>query len=221
VADDGTVTQIADLSAFYEANPVDFRPDEDHFPPGNPYSMIAVEDDLYVLEANHDELDRVALDGTITRVADIAAALQAHVTSTALTAGTDGLFYVGTMSPFPYLDGTANIYAITPEGELTVHASELTAVLGLAFDCNGVLYILESKIGDVMVSPWAEPGSGRVIRQTDSGFEEVATGLTFPTGMTFSPDWHLYVSNVGYGHGAIGGQGEIVRIDAGLADSCT
>jgi hypothetical protein len=40
----------------------------------------------------------------------------------------------------------------------------------------------------------------------------IATGLTFPTAMTFGPDGNLYVSNFGFGVPAAGA-GEIVRID--------
>jgi hypothetical protein len=45
---------------------------------------------------------------------------------------------------------------------------------------------------------------------TASGtFEVVATGLTFPTAMTFGPDGQLYISNCGYHCGT--GAGQIVR----------
>jgi LPXTG-motif cell wall-anchored protein len=51
-----------------------------------------------------------------------------------------------------------------------------------------------------------------VVRLTASGtFEPVATGLTFPTAMTFGPDGKLYVSNFGFGLPP--GMGQVVRID--------
>jgi hypothetical protein len=41
-------------------------------------------------------------------------------------------------------------------------------------------------------------GYGKVVRVNRTGdIEEVATGLTGPTGMTFGPDGYLYVSNFG------------------------
>lgn len=39
----------------------------------------------------------------------------------------------------------------------------------------------------------------------------IATGLSFPTAMTFGPDGALYVSNLGFG-GPTPGLGQILRI---------
>jgi hypothetical protein len=50
--------------------------------------------------------------------------------------------------------------------------------------------------------------TGKVVLVTDDEVEEIATGLFFPTAMTFGPDGALYVSNVGFGPPT----GEIVRI---------
>jgi sugar lactone lactonase YvrE len=53
-------------------------------------------------------------------------------------------------------------------------------------------------------------GKGAVVRvQPDGTLETVASGLTFPTGMTFGPDGALYVSNFGV---APAGAGQIVRV---------
>jgi hypothetical protein len=55
-----------------------------------------------------------------------------------------------------------------------------------------------------------------VVRLTDGGaLEEIATGLSFPIGMTFGPDGDLYVSNFGYGGDPTAG--EVVRIDVDVA----
>jgi hypothetical protein len=48
----------------------------------------------------------------------------------------------------------------------------------------------------------------RVKRSGD--LQDVVTGLSFPTGMTFGPDQRLYVSNLGIVGGAAG---QILRID--------
>ena len=54
-------------------------------------------------------------------------------------------------------------------------------------------------------------GTGTVVCVNGDGtLNTVATGLTFPTGMTFGPDGALYVSNIGFG--APPGAGQIVRI---------
>src|ERR1700682_1142951 len=71
----GTRDLIANLSAFLMAFPV-AHPDPDDFEPdGTWYSLIAVRGDgnhvdLYAVEPNHGELDRITPDGQISRVID-------------------------------------------------------------------------------------------------------------------------------------------------------
>ncbi|MDE3230467.1 MAG: ScyD/ScyE family protein, partial [Chloroflexota bacterium] len=58
----------------------------------------------------------------------------------------------------------------------------------------------------------ASAGSGKVVRVSrDGSLTTIASGLTFPTGMTFGPDGALYVSNIGFG-GPVPGLGQILRI---------
>jgi len=60
-----------------------------------------------------------------------------------------------------------------------------------------------------------EFGTGTILRVSPIGQRTVvATGLTFPTGMTMGPDGVLYVSNLGF---AGPGAGQIVRVDLGRA----
>jgi hypothetical protein len=64
----GTWTTVANLSAWYQANPTAVREDDDFEPDGTPYSMVAVRGDLYVVEPNHGSLDRVDIaSGSIAR----------------------------------------------------------------------------------------------------------------------------------------------------------
>jgi hypothetical protein len=85
----------------------------------------------------------------------------------------------------------------------------LTTVLGVAFDNQNRMYILENTTGGNL---FPTPNTGKVLRVTGSGLEEIATGLSLPTAMTFGPDGALYVSNVGFGPPSTMGMGEIVRI---------
>jgi hypothetical protein len=68
---DRSWTIIADLGAFQRTHPVanptdpitgDFEPD------GTWYGMIALRGDLYAVEPNHGELDKITTNGSITRV---------------------------------------------------------------------------------------------------------------------------------------------------------
>jgi hypothetical protein len=87
----------------------------------------------------------------------------------------------------------------------------LTAVLGVAFDSRGRLYVLEDDTVAGFPGP-AAVGKGDVVRVNHDGSKTtIATGLTFPTGMTFGPDGRLYVSNNGYAFPP--GKGEIVVIN--------
>ncbi|HEX5497965.1 MAG TPA: ScyD/ScyE family protein, partial [Thermomicrobiales bacterium] len=213
---------VADLDAFYKANPVANPVAGDFEPDGTPYSMIAADGKLYVVEPNHGELDAVdPASGDIIRVVDISAS-QGHIVPTAIALGPDGAFYVGNLTPTPYPDGAAVILRITPDGKLDVFAHGLTTVLGVAFDGQGRLYALESSTGNTQQPPFMVPGSGRVVRVgADGALETVATGLTFPTAMLLGSDGALYASNVGYGMGPTPGKGEIVKIDVSAAPAAS
>jgi hypothetical protein len=202
---DGTWSMVADLTAFVRANPVAHPSPPDFEPDGDFYSMLHVGNDLYVVESNHGELDKVTTGGQVSRVVDVSAS-QSHTVPTAMTYH-DGAFYVGTLLPFPpTTTGQAKILKITPDGQLSVFATGLTTVLGVAFDAQGRLYALESIS---VAGEMPTPGTGRVVRMTGSGeWEEVASGLTFPTAMTFGPDGQLYVSDFGFGPPG----GRIVRV---------
>ncbi len=205
---DGTWTLFADFSAYLSTNPTaqPSTPD-DWEPDGSVYNMIEVDGKLYVVEANHGELDEVAADGSIRRLLDISAT-EGPNTPTALTFNA-GDFYAGNLSTFPINRGASKLYKISPDGQLSVYAQGLTAVLGVAFDGQGQLYALETTVVD---NDFPQPGTGRVVRVApDGGLEVVASGLSFPTGMTFGPDGMLYVSNFGYGGDP--SLGEIVRVD--------
>ena len=204
---DGTTTQIADLSAFQEAHPVDHSEDEDFEPDGTWYSMVAVRGDLYAVEPNHGEIDRIdPSTGTITRVVDVSAS-EGHIVPT--TIAYRGNFFFGNLGTFPIEPGSAKILKLNPSGQLEPWVTGLTTVLGLAFDSQGRLYVLESMTAAGAPGP-NQFGTGKVVRVGRSGeTETIFSGLSFPTAMTFGPDGSLYVSNLGF---AGPGAGEILRI---------
>lgn len=203
---DGTTTMVANLSEFQAANPTKVIEEDDFEPDGTWYSMIAVRGALYAVEPNHGELDMInPRDGSIRRITDISAS-QGHSVPTALAY--DGNFYVGNLNTFPIVDGSSKILKITPSGELKVWATGFTTILGLAFDGQHRLYVLENTTGN----PFPTPGTGKILRVEHSGkVVEIASGLFLPTAMTFGPDGNLYVSNVGFGPPPIG-MGEIVKV---------
>jgi hypothetical protein len=211
---DHSWTMIADLSAYLQTHPVanptdpitgDFEPD------GTWYSMIALRGDLYAVEPNHGELDKITTDGKITRVIDISAS-QGHVVPTVV--GDHGVFYVSNLGQFdPDQLNTQDVFHITPSGQLKVVATGLSKVLGLAFDGRARLYLLETSYSTS--SPGPVPATGRLIRILPNGQQQVLIDNTpddplfFPTGLTFGPDGSLYISNHGFGPPG----GEILKVE--------
>lgn len=218
---DGTTTTVADLSAFIKAHPVanpDVSPDGGDFEPdGTWYGMVAVRGAFYATEPNHQELDRIGPDGQITRVVDLSSMfVPPDGWKGATGIAYHGNFYLGQLGTFPVAPGTEGITKVTPSGQATIAASGLTSVLGVAFDAQGRLYALETDTVAGFPSP-AAVGSGQVVRVNDDGsLTTVATGLTFPTAMTFGPDGALYVSNNGFGI-PVAGAGQIVRVTVAAA----
>jgi hypothetical protein len=200
-----SVQPIADLSAFVMANPTVNENPGDFEPDGTWYGMVAVRGDLYAVEPNHGEIDRISPNGAITRVVDLSAEF-GHLVPTAIAY--DGNFYVGTLGTFE--NGFRGmVIKVTPSGQTSVVLDGLTSITGLAVD-GGSIYVLENEGGFV-----AAPCAGRVLRVPRSGnlakADVVATGFFFPTAMTLGPDGNLYVSNFGYGFPA--GAGEVDRVE--------
>jgi sugar lactone lactonase YvrE len=204
VSPNGTWSMVADLSSFQKSHPVAHPNSPDFEPDGTWYSMVAVRGKLYAVEPNHGELDVISLNGEIRRVADISAT-QGHIVPTSIAY--HGNFFVSNLNTFPIQEGSSKILKITPSGRVKTVVTGVTTVLGVAFDCEGYLYILENTTGN----PFPTPFTGKILRVTDDGLEELATGLFLPTAMTFGPDGALYVSNVGFGPPPVG-LGQIVKI---------
>jgi len=213
---DRSWTMIADLSAFQQTHPVanptdpitgDFEPD------GTWFSMIAVRGNLYAVEPNHGELDKITTSGNVSRVVDISAS-QGHVVPTVVT--DHGVFYVSNLGRFdPDALNTQSVFQITPSGQIKVVATGLSKVLGIAFDSRARLYILETSYSTT--DPGPEPATARLIRIQPNGDQEIlldaSSGiLSVPSGMTFGPDGALYISNIGFGAPPIG-LGQIVRVE--------
>ena len=104
--------------------------------------MAAYKGALYPMDSNHGELDRVTTAGAISRVVDISAKV-GHVVPTALVH--HGVWYIGNLGLFGPPDGTVpneHVYKLRPNGRMSVRASGLEQVLGLAYH-GGKLYALE------------------------------------------------------------------------------
>ncbi|MEO5996076.1 MAG: ScyD/ScyE family protein [Chitinophagaceae bacterium] len=203
----GGFTVIANLSEWLLTHPAKNTAPGDFDPEGTPYSMIVYNNNFYVIEPNHGEFLKVTPAGVITRIADISAT-QGHIVPT-VVAAYNGNFLVSNLAPFPIVEGSSNVYKITPAGQISIWATGVTSVLGIAVDDKYRVYILENTVG----APFPTPGMGRIIRINENGSRSIIySGLTLPTGLTIGPDKNLYVSNVGLGPTAIGG-GQVLKIE--------
>jgi hypothetical protein len=213
---------VANLSQFLQENQAMYENPPDFEPDGVFYSLIAHRGRLYTVEPNHGQVFSVDPSGDIREEIDISRA-EAHIVPTSIAAK-DGDFFVGNLGLFPVTPNTSKILTLSREcptgvdvpglacdwdwGKLNVVGSRagFATVVAVGFAPDGLLYALE-------LSPAAgnpTPGVGKVVRLNSTGeIEDVATGLSVPTGMTFGPDGYLYVSNFG---AAPPGAGQIVRI---------
>ena len=180
-------------------NPPDFEPD------GTWYSMIAVRGALYAIEPNHGELVQITPVGTITRVVDYSA-IYGHIVPTALAY--HGNFYMGNLLTFPIVAGSSAIYKTTPSGSTKVDTPGFTTILGVTFDGRDRMYVAEMSPANGNPTPFI----GTVTRVDPSGARTVlASGLAFPTGLTFWSGRSL-VRLQFFGFGFPAGAGQIMRV---------
>ena len=106
------------------------------------------------------------------------------------------------------LPGFGNLFGGFGQWNIVSSKAGFTTIVSMKIGPDGLLYVLE--LSDFAANGPA-PGMGKVVRVKRSGdLQDVVTGLSFPTGMTFGPDQRLYVSNVGV---PVGSMGQILRID--------
>lgn len=211
----------------------------------NPYSVLALRSWRVAVDAGGNSLLAVLPDGAIVTLAtfptrDVPAPpglpggppagtpipMQSVPTSVAI--GSDGAYYVGELTGFPFLVGEARVYRVVPGQTPTVYASGFTAIVDLAFDAGGNLYVLElfdQGVGQALAPGGSQAGELlRVAAPSAPGGPAGATtsvigaGLTAPGGLAISPQSGIYVSNQSISAGA----GEVVRVDTcGTSSGCT
>jgi hypothetical protein len=145
----GSVTRVANLSAFLKAHPVKNPDTADFEPDGTWYSFVTAGRGFYAVEPNHQELDKITAAGRVRRVIDFSRFFPGNTDWRGPTAMTSrrGFLYIGTLTPFPVKVGAAEVFKVNPgTGRFSVFASHLTTVLGLAFSKAGALYVLEMSV---------------------------------------------------------------------------
>ena len=214
---------VADISSFLHANPVAYPNQSDFEPDGSMFGMIAVHDDLYAIEPNAGEMLKIdPKSGGITRQIDVSAS-QGHAVPT-VVAYKDGKFLMGNLNLFPIEPHTSRVMTLSKSHEdegdspapglsvpgpyfVTSSKAGFATITGLVLGPDGLVYVLQMAPGTPSEFPM--PGYGKVTRIKANGtLQDVVTGLSVPTGMTFGPNGKLYISNFG---AAPPGAGQIVE----------
>lgn len=214
VLPNGAYVPVADISANEERfNPAGGPVDS------NPYGIVALPGRRVVADAganalieSHGWFDwfRRGRDRTLAVLPPTPAGLEPVPTT--VVEGPDGYLYVGELTGGPFLRGTSSIYRVPPQGGTPeVYLAGLTAVVDIAFDRRGDLYILEIASG-LVPGPDADPGlgNGRLLRKRRGAktAEVVLDNLVFPSGVTVGPEGAIYLTN----YGIFPDSGEVLRI---------
>jgi hypothetical protein len=206
----GRVRRVVDLGA-YEA-----RNDPDNGRPTaevdtNPFSVDASGTGrILVTDAGGNALLRVSPSGRVRTVAVFPFGRTVAPPFLGLPPGTEvdyqpvptgvvrapgGAAYVGQLTGFPFPVGAANLFHVSGDGELAVHASGFTNVVDIARSSDGDLYALQIATAGLA----GEPSAGKLLRVAADGTQtELAAGtLEHPTGIAVAKNGDVYVANRG------------------------
>jgi hypothetical protein len=204
------LTRAADVAAFELTNP------DGGVVHSNPYAVLATPGAQYVVDAGGNSLLRV-VRGEVTLVAVFPARPTPpggppgppvfESVPDSIVLGPGGDLFVGEFTGFPFPVGAANVYRVSPGGDVEVYASGFTNIIDIAFDGAGNLYVLEfARNGLLSGDP-----TGALWRVTPEGTRtEIAVeGLTLvsPGGLVVG-EGAVFVSN----RSTSAGEGEVVRI---------
>jgi hypothetical protein len=185
----------------------------DQFPDANPYGVIALPAEPWVVDAGSNTLDRIGRNGPVV-VKFIPNPPSSDAVPTCIDRGPDGALYIGQLTGGGNVPGAASIWRFsTHTGSLTKWATGLTAITGCGFDASGTFYATEfSTLG----LDNAAPGTGALVRVPPHSTSPVplVSNLDFPGGFAARGDGSLYVSNwsIAPAKPAAGPSGEVVRI---------
>jgi hypothetical protein len=211
---EGQYFPVADISANEQRhNPAGGAVDT------NPYGILVLANRRIVADAGSNalvesrsmDLLQPTRDRTFAVLPPTAFGTEAVPTSVAR--GPDGAIYVGQLTGAPFFKGASTIYRVPAQGgSATPYVTGLTAVVDIAFDRDGTLYIVE--IANGFVPPpggSGDPGvgNGRLLRKPKNGaLEVVLEGLVFPAGVAVDRDGAVYLTNFGI----FPGGGEVLRV---------
>jgi DNA-binding beta-propeller fold protein YncE len=137
-------------------------------------------------------------------------AMESDPVPTGVVVMEDGTAYVSMLPGFPFIPGSAKVVAVALDGSVTDYVTGLTMVTDLAQGPDGNLYAVQ--LG-VFTEQGPTPNSGVLVRIKDGVTEEVLSGLSFPTGVSFNDAGDAFITINGVG---APGSGEVHQY-AGIA----
>ena len=211
--DGGSWTRLRDFGVYEQNN----NPDEQDVNT-NLYDLLIEDNTAYVIDAGGNDLlsqrafgDKVNLEAVFpTRTTTDPLTGQAvtwQPVPTSVAVGSDGAFYVGELTGFPFQANTAQVYRINAEGQSEIYAGGFTNISDIAFDRSGGLYVLEYDADGMLTGSDA----GALIYVSPDGKTRTTIAddeLINPTGLEIGADGDIYISNKGF----IAGQGEVLRL---------
>ncbi len=119
---------------------------------------------------------------------------------TRIIAKPGGGFYVCNLTGFPFLEGSASIFEVSPNGVVSTHATGFTMLTDLLQSpTSSDLYALQIGTFDLNIFNFA-PNSSKVWRlHSDGSREVVAENFDLSPGMAIDGQGNLYVAELGLG----------------------
>lgn len=127
---------------------------------------------------------------TVWKIAPGAAELAVFATwtdnpvPTSVEVDANGDIWVGFLSGFPHITGSARVEHFTPDGTLVETFSGFTAIVDLALADDGLYAVQYGTYGDFGFAP----ASGSIVTVSEVGPVPVLENVNYPFGLTLSPD---------------------------------
>jgi DNA-binding beta-propeller fold protein YncE len=209
--DSGRAQPVADLVAWeIEHNPDAGQPANEE-PDSNPNGIALTEGGVVVADAGGNSLVLASDDGGLSLGAVFPVAMTpfrlepdaeeqvipVDPVPTSVAVGPDGAWYVGMLTGFPFIVGSATVQRVVPGGEPTIYANGFTNIMDVAFGPDGSLYVLEiAHAGLATPTEGGPPMGGLWVVPPGGGDPELlaSDGLVMPGGLAVSDDGTVHIS---------------------------